>query len=72
MSVKISDIVEFAKNNGYDDVNYLGKWNSYEVYEPTFDNDKTNYVGYPLSILVKDNTIRFTTEKECFEILDMQ
>lgn len=63
-------IVEFAKDNGYDNAHYLGEWHSYKVYEPTFSNKEMHYTGYPLSILEKGKEIRFTTEKECFEVLD--
>lgn len=63
-------IVEFAKDNGYDNAKYLGIWKDYKVFEPTFNDSKEYYTGYPLSILLKDDKIRFTTEKECFEILD--
>lgn len=63
-------VVEFAKENGYDNAKYLGEWDTFTVYEPIFDDDKDHYIGYPLSILVKDNKIRFTTEKECFDVLE--
>lgn len=65
------EIIEFAKNNGYDNAHFLGEWHSYNVYEPTFNDDKEHFVGYPLSILEKGKEIRFTTEKECFEVLDL-
>ena len=64
------EIKDFAKSNGYDNAKYLGEWQGYKVYEPTFNDDKTHYVGYPLSILQKDDKIRFTTEQECFAVLD--
>lgn len=63
-------VLHFAKSNGYDNAKYLGEWNGYTVYEPTFkDNEEDHIVGYPLSILVKDDKITFTTEEECFEVL---
>lgn len=63
-------VVKFAKENGYDNAKYIGKWQDFKVYEPTFNNKEVHYVGYPLSILEKNNKIRFTTEKECFDVLD--
>lgn len=63
-------VVEFAKDNGYDNAKYLGEWQNYKVFEPTFNDSEENFVGYPLSILVKDKEIRFTTEEECFKVLD--
>ena len=63
-------VIEFAKENGYDNAKYLGEWNAFIVFEPIFNDKEEHYIGYPLSILVKDNNIRFTTEKECFEVLD--
>jgi len=63
-------VVEFAKENGYDNAKYLGEWNTYTVFEPIFNDKEDHFIGYPLSILVKDNNIRFTTEKECFDVLE--
>ena len=64
------EITEFAKDNGYDNAEYLGIWQDYKVFEPTFNDNNEHYIGYPLSILLKDGEIRFTTEKETFEVLD--
>lgn len=65
-----SEITEFARNNGYDNARFLGEWHTYKVYEPVFNDKNRHYVGYPLSILKKNQKIRFTTEKECFEVLN--
>lgn len=64
-------VVEFAKENGYDNAKYIGDWKSFKVFEPTFNDNEDHFIGYPLSILVKDKEIRFTTDKECFEVLKL-
>jgi hypothetical protein len=63
-------ILKFAIDQEYDDIKYIGKWKEYEVYEPLFDYEGISYVGLPLIILVKDDTIRMSTPDEAFEYLD--
>ena len=66
----MSAVVKFAKEEGYDDVIYLNKWNGYDVYEPVFDGDEVAFVGPPLVILVKGETIRMSTVEEAYRQLD--
>lgn len=61
------DILKFAKQQGYDNVSYIGKWKDYEVYEPIFDYDGVSFVGLPLVVLVKENEIRMSTPKESLQ-----
>jgi hypothetical protein len=68
--MKHADILEFAKNQGYDDISYIEKWRGYDVYEPLFDYEGVSIVGPPLIILVKGDTIRMSTVEESFEQLD--
>ncbi|MGN0999685.1 MAG: hypothetical protein ACI4PO_09055 [Faecousia sp.] len=65
--MKKTQIVEFAKKNGYSDVSPLGKWKEYDAYEPIFEGASENEpacVGQPLMILVKGEEIRMSTIDE--------
>lgn len=62
-----NDILTFAKENGYDGAVYLKEWNGYQCYEPTI-NDGISYMGLPLIILTKGNTIRLSTPEEAMII----
>ena len=64
------EILDYAREEGYDSITKLGEWNGYIVYDPSFAGNETVYAGYPLVILVKDKEIRLSEEEECFEILD--
>lgn len=66
--MKLSDVLKYAKENGYEDVEAAGKWNGYEVYYPIY-SEVVAYVGLPYAILVKGNEIRMTDEKESFEVM---
>ena len=62
-------IVAFAKENGYDGVEPLGKWREFDCYEPVFDDtteEEPAIVGAPLIILVNGEEIRMSTEEEAF------
>ena len=66
-------IVEFAKKNGYDGVEPLGKWREYDCYEPVCDDateEEPSFVGPPLIILVKGDEIRMSTEEEAFQQME--
>jgi hypothetical protein len=67
--MKYDKVKAFAKEKGYDDALYIGKWKEYEAYEPVFDGDDVSFVGVPLLILVKDDDIRMSTVEEAFEQL---
>lgn len=60
-------IIQFAKQQGYDNVLYVGKWRGYDVYEPTFEGSETCFVGPPLVILVRGRSIRMSTVEESYE-----
>lgn len=68
--MKIEEIKAFAKKQGYDNVLYLEKWKGFDVYEPVFDGDEPSFVGVPLVILVKGDTVRMSTVEEAFEQLN--
>lgn len=69
--MKLEKIKEFASEYGYDDVEYLGEWEGYEVYEPFFSDGEFRAIGLPLKILVKGEVIRITEEDEAFALLDI-
>jgi len=68
--MKIEEVKAFAKKHGYDDAVYLEKWKGFDVYEPVFDGDEPSFVGVPLVILVKGDTVRMSTVEEAFEQLN--
>ncbi|NLY32120.1 MAG: hypothetical protein GX065_04910 [Firmicutes bacterium] len=68
--MKRKDIILFAKQQGYDNVLYIGKWRGYDVYEPTFEGTGPHFVGPPLVILVKGQSIRMSTVEESYEQLN--
>ena len=64
------EIVIFAKSQGYESVEYSGKWGNYEVYEPIYNKEYIACIGLPLIILVKGVNIRMSTQEEAFKFLD--
>lgn len=67
--MNIEKINGFAREHGYETVEKLPPWNGYEVYEPIRHKDISSKIGPPLIILVKDETIRFSTVEEAFQQL---
>lgn len=68
--MKKSEIVAFAKENGYDGIAPLGRWRDYDAYEPTIGSKSDTslaFVGPPLMILVKGEEIRMSTVEEAYE-----
>lgn len=66
-------IIEFAKKNGYADVAPLGKYKEYDAYEPIIEGateEEIAYVGPPLMVLVKGETIRMSTVEEAYEQME--
>ncbi|HPZ43667.1 MAG TPA: hypothetical protein PL078_06635 [Bacillota bacterium] len=63
-------VIRFAKEQGYDNALYIGKWKGYDVYEPTLEGSGTFFVGPPLVILVKGQNIRMSTVEESYEQLN--
>lgn len=60
----IKKVKAFAKEQGYDDVLPLGKWQGYDIYEPIFNGADVAFVGLPLMVMVKGETIRMSTVEE--------
>jgi hypothetical protein len=61
---------EFAVMNGYPQIRKAKNWRGYEVYEPVFFEDV--YIGLPLIILVKGDSIRLSSVDEAFAYLEEQ
>ncbi|MCK9479196.1 MAG: hypothetical protein M0R40_06805 [Firmicutes bacterium] len=68
--MKLNEIIDFAKKQGYISAKSLGKWNGYDIYEPIYNEDGVSFIGVPLLILVQDKEIRMSTVDEAFEHLD--
>jgi len=68
--INMTDVIAFAKGQGYESAKYLYKWHDFDVYEPIFKANQTSFIGVPLVILVKDDNIRMSTVDEAFEQLD--
>lgn len=64
--MNIEKIRGFAIIQGYKDVQYLGKWRGYDVYEPTM-GEGVACIGLPFIVLVRGDTIRMSTEEEAFQ-----
>ena len=47
-----------AQESIYDDAQYVGRWNDFEVYEPIFNDDEEHIIGLPQYILAKGDTLR--------------
>lgn len=66
-------ILAFAKKQGYDGIEPLGKWKNYDCYEPIINNTSENnpsFVGPPLIILVQGEKVRMSTVDESFQQMD--
>ncbi len=66
-------VQEFLKeeNGVFDDAKLIcDDWKGYKVYSPFVKDSSCPVVGLPHSILEKNNSFRWTDDKECFEVLD--
>ncbi|WP_147613291.1 hypothetical protein [Treponema pectinovorum] len=65
--------VEFLKSefSPFDDVKLVCiDWLGYKVYEPIMKDGSCPCVGLPYFILEKEDKLRWTDDKECFEVLN--
>ena len=60
----LSKAQKLAKSSIYDGAEYLGEWKGYAVYEPTFNDDKPRFIGFPQFIRSKGDTVRWTVDWE--------
>lgn len=51
-----------ARESIYDGAQFLGKWNGFDVYEPTFDDDEPRFIGFPQFILCKSGQCRWAED----------
>lgn len=68
--MELNKIIEYAKSFGYDSVIKKDNWKQFEVYEPSFNDEKIHHVGLPYIILVKNDHIRMSTIDESFQYID--
>ena len=66
----VSQIIQFAKNNGYETAIEAEEWNGYQCYEPIYSTKEPAIIGPPLMILVKGNIIRFSTYSEAMQMME--
>lgn len=66
--MNIDNIVNFAKENKYEDVEYVGKWKDCNVYVAIQSYKEISYIGIPKYIIVKDKEIMFATGQENIDI----
>ena len=66
----MEQILKFAQKNGADGAEYVTKWRDFEVYTPTYKDDKMPVIGAPQFILVSGKTIKWASPDEAFEIID--
>lgn len=62
------ELVEIAKQKGYETVEQLPDWKHYKVYA-LCSKEPDLIIGRPEFLLVAENKIRFATDKEVWEIL---
>ncbi len=64
-------ILEFAKEQGYEDVEFSCKWRGYDVYTLIYRKDEPHScTGLPFVALVQGDTIRISTTEETFQYMD--
>lgn len=69
----MNKIKDFTKAQGFDNVRYKGRWNSYSYYEMYFEKiEEEIFIGYPNYILVLGGIIRLATIDEIFKIMDSE
>lgn len=68
---RLKKAIEIAQKSIYDSAVYLGRWNGYNVFEPTFTDDKEHIIGIPQYILEWNGTFRWTNNTAVsFAIMD--
>ncbi len=65
-------VYELAQEEGFPCVEYVGKWNKYEVYEPYFPpvDGITPPTGLPVFIFQNHDGFRLSTTEEAFAYLE--
>jgi len=65
--MNITDILAFAKTEGYVDAQPREPWNGYDVYLPLIGYDGPYTTGLPYVILVNGDEIRMSTVDETWK-----
>jgi len=66
--MNINDVIEYAKQCGYDSAKYDRTWNNYQVYQPIYNN--SCFTGVPYIILEQDGKCRMSTIQEAYDYLN--
>lgn len=61
-------VLKFAKDHGFDTVEYKGQWKEFDIYKP--DKHEEYWIGDPVVIMVQGDKMRFSTYDESFQIYD--
>lgn len=63
-------VLNFVKKNGFDNAEYLGKWKTFRVYNPTYDSETV--MGGPTPfILYKFGLPLWTTRAQTDKLFDI-
>lgn len=68
--MNMEQVIKFAKQNGYEGVDYEFEWKGYDIYSLVYSYTEMCCIGIPTYILVKDNEIRMATPQENKEIFE--
>lgn len=56
--------IQMAKAEIYDGARYIGTWNGFDVFEPTFNDNEPRFIGFPQFIIAKDGVCRWTASDD--------
>lgn len=61
-SKELKRAIKMARQSVYDSAHFIGKWNGFRVYEPTFTDNEAHFIGFPQYILAKKNEMRWAED----------
>ena len=65
------NVVDFAKEHGYETAAYLGFYQSKRVYEAIYrDDNKCYYIGLPAFILESEDDLEWIQDQRSFSIMN--
>lgn len=64
--MRLDEVIAFARAQGYESAEGLGRWRGYDAYEPIPHGDEQVFTGPPLMILVKGEDARMSTPEEAY------
>ncbi len=65
--MEFDEVMRFAKQKGFDRVEYKGEYKGKRVYHPY--HNKTNLTGFPIFILVSNGMMEYVNTRLGLEIL---